>query len=192
PTLSFPTDTQNVVGEGVTSWSSPNFTQTGHWASAPTPFGQLVSPACSIYGTNPVGVSSLWPAATGGSPSPSTGSGLLLRRTFTAPSGFAGHIVIKVAIDNDIQVFIDGHDVTDGSVYSGVTFLGVATNDVVNGSWSGYAAPFQTHGGCAARDSGIFTVPASALSGGASHTLAVYAHDYGGDSYVDVQVTLAP
>jgi hypothetical protein len=184
PALSFPADSQG--------WSSPSFTQTSDWvAAAPAPFGQLVSPACEVYTTNPV--VTLWPAATGGTPSPSTGSGLLLRKSFTAASGFSGHVQIKVAIDNDIQVFLDGHDVTDPSVFPGVTFVGVGTSsNVVTGSWSGYGTPFQRHGGCTARDAGTFMVPGAALSTGTSHLLAVYAHDYGGDSYVDVQVTLVP
>jgi hypothetical protein len=66
-----------------------------------------------------------------------------------------------VAIDNDIQVFINGVDISAG---------------------------LQQSGGCAFRDQFIFTVPDNILVFGGPNLLAVRARDEGGDSYVDVEV----
>jgi hypothetical protein len=69
-------------------------------------------------------------------------------------------LTISVAIDNDIQVFMNGQDVSGG---------------------------VRIHEGCATRNTFFFNVPPSVLKAG-SNLLAVRAIDRGSESYVDVQI----
>ena len=88
---------------------------------------------------------------------------MLLRHTFSLPSGWSTDLKVSVAIDNDIEVFVDG------TMISGEGFV--------------------THEGCATRDSFIFTVPAGALSTGTTtHVLAIRARDRGVAAFVDVRL----
>lgn len=86
---------------------------------------------------------------------------ILLRRSFNLPIGVT-NVKISVAIDNDVQVFINGQGVSGG---------------------------FMLHEGCATRDSFIFAVSDNILNLGGSNLLAVRGRDRGGISYLDVQVT---
>ena len=90
---------------------------------------------------------------------------MLLRHAFTLPVGFPSDLKVAVAIDNDIEIWVDGHNVTgDG---------------------------FVTHEGCAARDSFIFTIPNSALvTTGVNHVIAVRARDRGVAAYADLRLYL--
>jgi hypothetical protein len=94
---------------------------------------------------------------------------ILLRKTFVVPGG-VGNVKVKIAIDNDAQVFVNGTDVTAtaGSAH------------LVNG--------FQRHEGCASLDSFTFTVPAGSIHTG-TNLVTVRGRDRGVVSYVDVQVT---
>ncbi|HTR19327.1 MAG TPA: hypothetical protein VMH88_00620 [Gemmatimonadales bacterium] len=94
---------------------------------------------------------------------------LLLRRSFTLPGG-AGSVKVAVAIDNDVQVFVNGVDVTASA-----------------GS-ANYSGGFQRHEGCATEDSFVFTVPDNVVHAG-SNVLAIRARDRGVISYVDVRVS---
>ena len=85
---------------------------------------------------------------------------LYLRRNVVAPVD--GTITISVAIDNDIQVWVDG-------------VLRSGSNPVV-------------HDGCPTQGSSTFTAPVSA----GVHTIAIRAIDRGGSSYFDASVTFAP
>jgi hypothetical protein len=85
---------------------------------------------------------------------------ILLRKQFNLPAGTT-NLKVGVAIDNDVQVFINGVDISGG---------------------------IRFHEGCASRDSFVFTAPDSILNAG-SNLLAVRAIDRGVVSYVDVQVT---
>lgn len=98
-------------------------------------------------------------------------SDLLLRHTFLVPSGWTGGASVRVAIDNDIQVFVNGTDITasgGGSLVDG----------------------FQRHEGCATRGSFTFLVPDALLLPGGTNLVAVRARDRGRTSYVDVEVRL--
>lgn len=184
----------NVPPSGSTSdypasqWFLPGFAPGGSWSSGGAPFGEAGS-SCSVFSTSPV--VTVWEASdvTGQQAVPTTGTGILVRRVFTTPVGFSGNLLVNVAIDNDIQVYIDGTDITNRS---GVAFTARTNTDAVNGSWSAYLAPFRPHSGCAQRDDGTFTVPSSVLVAGTTHTIAVYAHDWGGASYLDVEVAFEP
>jgi len=95
---------------------------------------------------------------------------LLLRKTFQLPSGVS-RVKIRVAIDDEVQIFVNGVDVTASGV----------PNRLERG--------FQRHGeGCAQRDSFLFAVPDGMLHLG-SNLLAVRARDGGGISYADLKVT---
>jgi hypothetical protein len=86
---------------------------------------------------------------------------LLLRKSFTLPAG-ASAVEVGVAIDNDIQVFVNGVDISGG---------------------------LQLREGCAERDSSIFPVPDAILHFGGSNLLAVRARDRGPCcDYADVEV----
>jgi hypothetical protein len=165
-------------------WFMPDFTPSDAWSTGGAPFGQA-NVNCSIFTSSPVVTT--WEAAAGTQANPATGSGLLVRRTFTTPADFSGNILINVAIDNDIQVYVDSTDVTN---HQDVDFVGQVNDDVVAGSWNGYIGPFQAHSGCAQQGDGTFTVPASLLDEGTTHVIAVYAHDWGGASYLDLEVEL--
>lgn len=90
-----------------------------------------------------------WPANTD----------LLIRRVLPLTDR-ATSLKIKVAIDNDIEVFVNGQDVSIGR---------------------------QFHDGCPSRDSFIFDVPASYLVAG-DNLIAVRAVDRGTWAYFDMEV----
>jgi hypothetical protein len=110
---------------------------------------------CPLYGTD----RTYWPA----------GTDLLLRKTFDLPSGSQG-VVVRVAIDDDVQVFVNGVDVTAA------------------GTPNSFDGGFQRHGGCAERDTFVFPIPDAILQVG-SNVLAIRARDRGVISYADLRVT---
>jgi hypothetical protein len=169
-------------------WFLPGFVPTAAWSVGGAPFGQAGS-GCSIFTSGGSPVVTPWAAGAGSQANPATGTGLLVRRVFTTPVGYIGGVVIHVAIDNDIQVYLDGTDITD---HEDVSFVGIPNTEsgAPNGSWNGYLAPFQAHSGCAQQGDGTFSVPGSLLSEGTTHVIAVYAHDWGAASYLDIEVTL--
>jgi len=85
---------------------------------------------------------------------------ILLRKEFNLSSG-ATNLKVSVVIDNDIQVFINGHDISGG---------------------------LQVREGCAVQDSFIFNASDDILKTG-DNLLAVRGRDRGEINYVDVQVS---
>ncbi len=100
---------------------------------------------------------------------------MLLRRAFPWPGKGTGTttLTLGVAIDNDIQVYVNGTDVTP-SVQGGTL------------QSDGYVH----HEGCAAQDSFTFTVSDALLVGG-NNILAVRARDRGAVAYVDARLSVA-
>lgn len=96
---------------------------------------------------------------------------MLLRKSFALPSWWSAPLTVRVAIDNDIQVFVNGH------------------NETATAS-SGYDASsgFVVHEGCATLDSFTFSVPTSDLVHG-TNLLAIRARDRGTIAYVDVRMS---
>jgi hypothetical protein len=122
------------------------------------PFGSA-NAGCEL---NNAGFSTSWP--------PSGSTFLYARKTFTLAT--AASVRIGVAIDNDVQVFLDGVDIS-------------ASNEQ-------NAAPdggLLLHEGCPTTDS--FTFVTAALSAG-PHIVAFRARDRGVSSYFDASVTISP
>jgi probable HAF family extracellular repeat protein len=132
-----------VVGHGQgTGFEKPGFNDA-IFSTGNAAFGS--SGSCPLVST----VKTNWPINTD----------LLLRKQFTLDA-IPQTLTIGVAIDNDIQVFVNGQDVSGG---------------------------VRIHEFCAAQDTFIFTVPPSLLKAG-SNLLAVRAIDRGTESYVDIQI----
>jgi thrombospondin type 3 repeat protein len=130
---------------GAPGFEAPAFDDSD-WATGDAAFG--VGGGCPIDST----IKTTW--------SPNTD--MLLRKSFDLPAGYS--VRIGVAIDNDVDVFVNGHAV----------------------------GPRFVHELCATRDSIVFLVNPAFLVPGAANLLAVRAIDRGGLSLVDVQVTLTP
>lgn len=87
-------------------------------------------------------------------------SDLLVRKSFLLPAD-ASAVKVGVAVDNDVQVFVNGVEISEGLL---------------------------RHEFCATRDSFVFPVPDAILHFGASNLLAVRARDRGGITYLDMEV----
>ena len=98
---------------------------------------------------NPDAVKTDWPV----------GTDLLVRKTLDLPAGTTD-VVVDVAVDNDVQVFVNGYDISGG---------------------------LQTHEDCANVDF-TFAVPDSVLRTG-TNVLAVRARDRGILAFLDLSVT---
>ena len=90
-----------------------------------------------------------------------------MREWFFVPSNWSRNLQIGIAVDNDVEVFVNGTALTP-------------------------VGEFATHEGCAAQDSFVFPVPASALVVGGENLLAIRARDRGGNSYIDARLSPAP
>jgi hypothetical protein len=99
---------------------------------------------------NPDDVRTEWPV----------GTDLLVRKTLELPAGTTD-VAVYVAVDNDVQLFVNGQDVSAG---------------------------LQTHEGCPSLNSFGFAVPDSVLRVG-TNLLAVRARDRGVLTYLDLQMT---
>lgn len=147
-----------------TGWEMVNYADAESWPAGAAGFGtNFAADNCSIVSD----IVTPWQVGTTSSP-----SDLLLRKSIVVPDGWTGSLTVGVAIDNDVQVFVNGHDIT-------------ATAAVpVDG--------FAKHEGCAARDSFIFTAANNFLLPGRDNVIAVDARDRGRTSFFDMQVQLVP
>jgi len=137
-----------VVNFGdLAGFEQPTFDDSS-FSTGDAGFG-TVNAICSL--TNSVNTKTVWPLNTD----------ILLRKNFDLPAG-STNLRIFVAIDNDIQVFVNGVDVSGGLII---------------------------HEGCPTRDSFVFTAPDNILNEG-ENLLSVRAHDRGSVSYVDVRVVV--
>ncbi|HET7293056.1 MAG TPA: Calx-beta domain-containing protein, partial [Vicinamibacteria bacterium] len=87
---------------------------------------------------------------------------LLVRKSFTLTST-ASDLTVGVSIDNDVRVFVNGVDISNG---------------------------FRATGGCGFRDKIVLRAPSAILVQG-ENLLAVHARDHGGSSDLDVEVRTA-
>lgn len=152
----------SLIGSGAppAGWQLPGY--SGEWSTGSGAFGSGPgSPnGCALDGT----VQTTWAAGTP--------SGLLLRKSVSVPTGWSGTLSIATAIDNDIQVFVNGVDITASA---GTTNTG-----------------FIKHEGCATKGSFVFTAPNGILVPGGNNVIAIHTVDRGGTSYFDMEVTLVP
>jgi hypothetical protein len=132
------------VDEGV-GFERPDFDDS-EFAAGDAGFGSREG-FCEF--NNPDDVRTDWPV----------GTDLLVRRTLDLPAGTTD-VVVYVAVDNDVQVFINGYDISDG---------------------------LQTHEDCPSVDF-AFAVPDGVLRAG-TNLLAVRARDRGILSFLDLSVT---
>jgi hypothetical protein len=164
-----------IAPSDTAGWAATNTHSSAWQAVASAPFGDNSqnSQACAplYYSGGTSGgtylVVTAWPAAP---TSNAATSDLLVTKSFVMPS--PATVKIDVAVDNDIQVFVDGNDVTASLVAK-------------SGLWSGLANGFQTHGDCAEPGSGTFS--ATGLGAG-THLLAIHAKDRGGVTYLDTKL----
>ncbi len=133
-------------------FQSPSFVEGAGWQTGTAPFGSGGS--CPLDPT----VATNWPIGSNEAP-----SDLLLRKFIDLPSDFVQDLEIDVAIDNDVQVWVNGVDISGG---------------------------LKVHENCAAFDEPgfIFTAPNGILQAG-RNLLAVRARDRGVISFVDLKIT---
>jgi hypothetical protein len=132
-----------AFGAGI-GFEQPAFDDSA-FATGSAPFGTK-SGVCSLYQT----VKTRWPV----------NADLLLRQWFMIPAD-AQAVKVGVAIDNDIQIFINGVDISIG---------------------------YQRSEGCAVHDQFVFPVPDLLLVHGGMNLLAIRAHDRGNVDYCDAEV----
>jgi hypothetical protein len=149
-------NTSRVFPVGVVDFDDPAYPDSG-WLTGNAAFG-FSDPAtnCPLI-TAPGGVKVTWPE----------GTDILLRRPFTVPAGTTS-AEVKVAVDNDIRVFVNGTEITSTG------------GEVDEGSG------FVEHEGCPTADS--FTFTAGGLVHAGVNWLAILARDRGGSTYVDADV----
>jgi hypothetical protein len=145
---------------GVGSWLLTN--TNGNAPGTRAPFGDIGGvPSCQANGL-----------ATPSTPwSPSTN--LLARRDVYVPPGVTS-ATISVLIDNDIQVFVNGFDVSNGlQAHENCANLSPPGPFVVNASTNAPTA----------------SIP---LQAGVVNKIAILAADRGGQSFLDAKITFAP
>jgi hypothetical protein len=132
-----------VVAHGAgAGFEQPGFNDAG-WPLGNAGFGANLS--CGVHAkTN-------WPLNTD----------ILVRKHFTLPPG-AADLQVGVSIDNDVQVFINGIDISGG---------------------------LQVHEGCATPDNLVFAAPNTVLLFG-DNVIAIRGRDRGVDDYLDVRITV--
>lgn len=142
-----------VGSQGHTpGFESPAFVEGEEWATGAAAFGSgsVTEQSCPLDAT----VQTDWDLNTD----------LLVRKQFQLDAVPATGVQIRVAIDNDVQIFVNGTEISDG---------------------------FAMHEGCATLDSFIFTAPSELLQTG-TNLLAIRARDDGVISFLDVRVEVAP
>jgi hypothetical protein len=149
-------------------FQSPDYSTNG-WSTGSGPFGSATT-ACPLNHEDGFTMNTAW----------TVGNDLTLRKTFPLSSTWSVPLTITAAIDNDIQVFVNGTAVT-----SNFAFLGDDANNYAFNSQTG----FVTHENCATKGSLTFSVPLELLHPGAMNVLAIRARDRGSINYVDLKVT---
>jgi hypothetical protein len=131
-------------------FEAPGFADGG-WSTGRAAFGD--HNAGNLYCALDASVHTNWVSV----PEPTD---MLLRHSFSVAAGWPNDLTVSVAIDNDIQVFVNGTELTSG---------------------------FVTHEGCAERGSFTFAVSHTLLTAG-NNVIAVRARDRGVVAFVDIQV----
>ncbi len=124
------------------------------------PFGSTFA-GCAINST----VFSDWGIFTDG----------LFRKSFTTP--YTGTLTIAVQIDNDLQIWLDGTNITANAP------------NTTQGGYAGVGIGWWFHGNCANDGNPVFVVHGVPAG---NHVLAIRGHDFGGATFMDAKVDLAP
>src|SRR5215475_13396236 len=142
---------QVVAHDAGVGFEQPGFDDSA-FALGDAGFGNIWG-GCPL--NTPLDVKTTWVAETD----------ILVRKEFELPQG-ATNVVVNVAIDNDVSVFVNGYDISSDDNSSGL----------------------QVREGCASRDSFTFAAPDGILQVG-PNLLALRGRDRGNATYLDVQVT---
>lgn len=159
-------------------FQAPGFQPTG-WLSGNGPFGSgdVGGTVCPLNSESGFTLNHAWVG----------GTDLTMLKSFPLPQGWTAPITITAAIDNDIQVFVNGNALT---TLNGVPLYTFSGSDAGNYSFNPTSG-FVSHENCATKGSLTFTVPSSFLHVGGQNVLAVRARDRGSVNYVDVKVSPA-
>ncbi|WP_321428621.1 PEF-CTERM sorting domain-containing protein [uncultured Methanolobus sp.] len=136
-----------VDKDEAANFADPDFDDSGFTSGATAGFGSIYS-GCVL--TDEQYVKTEWPV----------NSYIAVRKEFYLPAG-TSDMKISVAIDNDVQVFVNGVDVSNG---------------------------MQTHDGCPSWGSFVFEVDDSILQEG-TNLIAIRGKDRGSASFLDIKVT---
>lgn len=198
----FPAGTDPAAGTGditevTPAFGSPTYVPTvaNGWVLNASPFGSSPFGSGTVTDNNSSGCASglagvpnlnlVWPSfyplpASTGNPDLDASSVFLMQQTFFIPADWptGPSIQIGVAIDNDIQIFLNGADVTS----QGVAGPGVSAH------YDGHQ--YLIHDGCATADSYVITLPGTSFNTGSTpNVIAIRARDRGAESYVDVRLS---
>jgi hypothetical protein len=162
----------------VPGFQAPGFALDASWVQNASPFGN------APFGSGSAGfgcalsqltfLNKVWPSfpapASTGNLDQDPSTMFLLRKTFFLPSTWNQDLRVGAAIDNDVEVFMNG----------------VAVTPTASGS-----PLFVVHEGCAAQDAAgfVFSVPQSMLLVGQQNVLAIRGRDRGGESYLDARLS---
>jgi hypothetical protein len=153
--------------------------QTANWLTGNGPFGSgdQGGTVCPLNSESGFTLNHAWVL----------GTDLTMLKTFSLPQGWSTPITITAAIDNDIQLFVNGNALT---TLNGVPLYAFSGSDAGNYTFNPTSG-FITHENCATKGSLTFSVPASFLNVGGQNVLAIRARDRGTVNYVDVKVSPA-
>jgi hypothetical protein len=163
-------------------WTLASYVPDNTWVANTSLLGN------SPFGSGPQGfncplsglsyLNTVWPSFTQPQPPPTNDDQaastiFLMRGTFFLPANWTTPLQVGVAVDNDVEVFINGTQLTPPAGAS-VSPQG-----------------FATHEGCAAADAFVFNIPQNLLvtDGVNLNEIAIRARDRGGESYIDARVS---
>ena len=137
---------KSVPRDSEQGFQNPGFVE--HWRIGTAGFGNWVG-TCSL--NTPAYAKTAWPS----------GTNMLLRKNVFVPGG-STNVVLEAAVDNGIQVYVNGIDISGG---------------------------MRSRNGCPSRGNFRFSVPDNVLNKGANNLIAVRGRDTGGANYLDVKIT---
>ena len=161
-------------------FEAPSFS-TGGWSTGAGPFGtgDVGGTVCPLNSEPGFTLDNVFAVNTD----------LLLRKTFPLPPWWNTPLTVTVAIDNDAQVFMNGHSLNNA--YNGTSGFSFSGADAGNYSFNPTSG-FVSHENCATKGSLTYAVPVSFLTVGGTNTLAIRARDRGVVDYVDAKVVATP
>jgi len=144
---------------------------TSSYGNSPFGSGDVGNFGC-VLELPPSPLNLVWPSfnpipASTGNPNADSSTIFLLRNTFYVPASWTQDLYVGIAVDNDVEVFVNGNPITP----------------------IGGPAAFLIHDGCVQQDEFVLDVPNSMLNLGGTNLLAIRARDRGGDSYIDARLS---